>query len=188
MFVGLFLVLLGYIGYFQVKKSQDIIRSPYNARQNSNAKRVTRGTIVDKNGNVLAKTDTAADGSETREYPYGNAFAHVVGYNVQGKSGIESLGNYDLLTSDENFLIKLKNEFQDKKNMGNTVVTTLDADLQEAAYQALGDKKGAVVAMEPKTGKILAMVSKPDFDPNTVEENWNSLAIVVLLFSCPAKY
>ena len=48
----------------------DIIRSPYNARQNSNAKRVTRGTIVDKNGNVLAKTDTAADGSETREYPY----------------------------------------------------------------------------------------------------------------------
>ena len=108
-FVGLFLVLLGYIGYFQVKKSQDIIRSPYNARQNSNAKRVTRGTIVDKNGNVLA-------------------------------------------------------------------MTTLDADLQDAAYQALGDKKGAVVAMEPKTGKILAMVSKPDFDPNTVEENWNSLS------------
>ena len=175
MFVGLFLVLLGYIGYFQVKKSQDIIRSPYNARQNSNAKRVTRGTIVDKNGNVLAKTDTAADGSETREYPYGNAFAHVVGYNVQGKSGIESLGNYDLLTSDENFLIKLKNEFQDKKNMGNTVVTTLDADLQEAAYQALGDKKGAVVAMEPKTGKILAMVSKPDFDPNTIAANWEQL-------------
>ena len=60
--------------------------------------------------------------------------------------------------------------------MGNTVATTLDADLQEAAYQALGDKKGAVVAMEPKTGKILAMVSKPDFDPNTVEENWNSLS------------
>ena len=52
------------------------------------------------------------------------------------------MGNYDLLTSDENFLIKLKNEFQDdKKNMGNTVVTTLDADLQEAAYQALGDKR-----------------------------------------------
>ena len=168
-------MLLGYIGYFQVKKSQDIIRSPYNARQNSNAKRVTRGTIVDKNGNVLAKTDTAADGSETREYPYGNAFAHVVGYNVQGKSGIESLGNYDLLTSDENFLIKLKNEFQDKKNMGNTVVTTLDADLQEAAYQALGDKKGAVVAMEPKTGKILAMVSHPDFDPNSIGEIWEDL-------------
>ena len=58
-FVALFLVLLGYIGYFQVKKSQEIIRSPYNARQNSNAKRVTRGTIVDRNGNVLAKTDTA---------------------------------------------------------------------------------------------------------------------------------
>ena len=46
--------------------------------------------------------------------------------------------------------------------MGDTVVTTLDADLQKAAYQALGEKKGAVVVMEPKTGKILAMVSKPD--------------------------
>ena len=155
--------MLGYIGYFQVKKSQEIIRSPYNARQNSNAKRVTRGTIVDRNGNVLAKTDTAADGSETREYPYGDVFAHVVGYSVQGKSGIESLENYDLLTSDEN-------------NMGDTVVTTLDADLQEAAYQALGEKKGAVVVMEPKTGKILAMVSKPDFDPNTVESSWNALS------------
>ena len=125
---------------------------------------------------MLAKTDTAADGSETREYPYGDVFAHVVGYSVQGKSGIESLENYDLLTSDENFLIKLKNEFQDKKNMGDTVVTTLDADLQEAAYQALGEKKGAVVVMEPKTGKILAMVSKPDFDPNTVESSWNALS------------
>ena len=125
---------------------------------------------------MLAKTDTAADGSETREYPYGNVFAHVVGYSVQGKSGIESLENYDLLTSDENFLIKLKNEFQDKKNMGDTVVTTLDADLQKAAYQALGEKKGAVVVMEPKTGKILAMVSKPDFDPNTVESSWNALS------------
>lgn len=101
---------------------------------------MTRGTIVDRNGNVLAKTDTAADGSETREYPYGNVFAHVVGYSVQGKSGIESLENYDLLTSDENFLIKLKNEFR-IKNMGDTVVTTLDADLQKAAYQALGEKK-----------------------------------------------
>ena len=60
--------------------------------------------------------------------------------------------------------------------MGDTVVTTLDADLQKAAYQALGEKKGAVVVMEPKTGKILAMVSKPDFDPNTVESSWNALS------------
>ena len=55
-----------------------------------------------------------------------------------------------------------------RKYQGDNVVTTLDADLQEAAYDALGANKGAVVVMDPSTGKILAMVSKPDFDPNTV--------------------
>lgn len=174
-FVALFLVLMGYITYFQVVKSGDIIRSPYNARQDSNADRVVRGKIVDKNGNVLAQSIVGSDGSETREYPYGNMFAHVVGYSVQGKSGLESVGNYDLLTSNAFFLEKLKNEFQNQKNMGDTVVTTLDLTLQEAAYNALGSHKGAVVVIEPETGKILAMVSKPDFDPNTVGQNWDSL-------------
>lgn len=174
-FVGLFLVLMGYIAYFNVVKSRDIIRSPYNARQDSYAKRVVRGKILDRNGNVLAQTNVAEDGSETREYPYGSMFAHVVGYSVQGKSGLESLENFELLTSNTFFLEKLKNEFQDKKNMGDNVVTTLDAGLQEAAYDALGSYKGAVVAIEPSTGKILAMVSKPDFDPNSVADNWGSL-------------
>lgn len=59
--------------------------------------------------------------------------------------------------------------------MGDSVVTTLNLELQEAAYDALGNYKGAVVVMEPSTGKILAMVSKPDFDPNTVAENWDFL-------------
>ena len=56
------------------------------------------------------------------------------------------------------------------------MVTTLDATLQEAAYDALGAYKGAVVVLEPSTGKILAMVSKPDYDPNTVKQNWEALS------------
>ena len=152
-----------------------MIKSPYNARQDSNAERIIRGSIVDRNGNVLARTDVAEDGTETRVYPYGNMFAHVVGYSVQGKTGLESESNYELLTSNAFFLEKLKNEFQDKKNTGDTVVTTLDASLQQAAYNALGSYKGAVVLMEPSTGKILAMVSKPDYDPNTVAQNWELL-------------
>ena len=83
-FVALFLVLMGYITYFQVARSRDIIRSPYNARQDSYADRVVRGKILDKEGNVLAQTNVSEDGTETREYPYGNMFAHVVGYSVQG--------------------------------------------------------------------------------------------------------
>lgn len=55
------------------------------------------------------------------------------------------------------------------------MISTLSANLQTTAYNALGDRRGAVVAMEPSTGKILAMVSKPDFDPNSIEENWEWL-------------
>ncbi len=167
--------MMGYIVYFQVVRSRDIIRSPYNARQDSYADRVVRGKIIDSNGNVLAQTNVQPDGSEVREYPYGATFAHVVGYTAKGKSGLESEMNFELLTSNAFFLEKLKNEFQDQKNMGDTVVTTLDANLQQAAYSALGNNKGAVVVMEPDTGKILAMVSKPDYDPNTVAADWESL-------------
>ena len=167
--------MMGYIVYFQVVQSRDIIRSSYNARQDSYADRVVRGDIVDRNGNVLAHSEVQADGSEVREYPYGRLFAHVVGYSDQGKAGLESEMNFELLTSNAFFLEKIKNEFQDKKNMGDSVVTTLNLELQEAAYDALGNYKGAVVVMEPSTGKILAMVSKPDFDLNTVAENWDFL-------------
>lgn len=175
-FVALFICMMGYISYFNIVKSRDVIRSPYNARQDSYADRVVRGKILDRTGKVLAQTNVASDGSETREYPYGNMFAHVVGYTAKGKSGLESLENFELLTSNAFFLEKLKTEFQDQKNIGDNVVTTLDVDLQQAAYDALGSNKGAVVVMEPSTGKILAMVSKPDFDPNTVTENWDFLS------------
>lgn len=172
----LFLILMGYIVYFNIEKSQEIINSPYNPRLDSMADRVVRGKILDKDGNVLAATGTAEDGSEYRYYPYGNLYAHVVGYSSQGKSGLESVKNFELLTSHAFFLEKLKNEFQDEKNIGDNVITTLDTELQQAAYNALGSYKGAVVILEPSTGKIRAMVSKPDFDPNTVSENWEYLS------------
>ena len=174
-FVALFLVLMAYIGYFNIVESKDIISSPYNPRLDSMADRVVRGSILDKDGNVLASTETAEDGSEYRSYPYGSLYAHVVGYDSQGKSGLESTENFELLTSNAFFLEKLRNEFQDEKNIGDTVVTTLDTSLQQAAYNALGDNKGAVVILEPTTGKILTMLSKPDFDPNTVEQDWDAL-------------
>ena len=174
-FVTLFLVMMGYLVYFNIVKSKEVVNSTYNIRQDLMAERVTRGNIVDKNGEVLAQTVTNEDGSQTRQYPEGEVFAHVVGYAAKGKSGLESTQNFNLLTSNAFFLEKLANEFKDQKNTGDTVVTTLDANLQNAAYNALGNNKGAVVVMEPSTGKILAMVSKPSFDPNAVVENWEAL-------------
>ena len=136
---------------------------------------MVRGEIHSADGEVLARTDVYEGGTEVRVYPYQNIFSHVVGYDTHGKSGLESDANFSLLTSHEFFLDQMKNEFRGEKNMGDTVVTTLDAGLQVVAYNALGDRKGAVLAIEPSTGKILVMVSKPDFDPNTLSENWDAL-------------
>lgn len=167
--------MMGYVVYFNVVKSKDIINSPYNVRMDSMSERVVRGKILDKDGEVLAETEVGEDGTETRHYPYGDMYAHVVGYDSKGKSGLESVANFDLLTSNAFFLEKIAKEFKEEKNIGDNVVTTLNTELQEAAYNALGSYKGAVVVMEASTGKILAMVSKPTFDPNNLSEDWEWL-------------
>lgn len=176
-FVILFIALMIYIVYFTIIRAGSFVNSPYNKRQDLFAETVVRGDIVDRNGNVLAETLVADDGTETRNYPYGSVFAHVIGYSDTelGKTGLESVENFELLTSNAFFVEKIQNEFSGEKNMGDTVVTTLDADLQQAAYDALGDNKGAVIVMEADTGKILAMVSKPTFDPNEIRANWETL-------------
>ena len=104
-----------------------------------------------------------------------NMFAHVVGYLSKGSSGLEASENYQLLESHANPLEKLRNEFRDEKNMGDNVITTLNSHMQQIAYDALGDNRGAVIALEPDTGKVLVSVSKPSFNPNTIDENWDSL-------------
>lgn len=168
---------MAYIVYFNIVRAKTIVNSPYNERQDAFADRIIRGSIVDRNGNILAETEVAEDGTEVRNYPYGTAFAHVVGYSFPstGKGGLESIENFELLTSNAFFVQKLVNEFKDEKNMGDTVVTTLDADLQQAAYNALGENKGAIVVLEASTGKILSMVSGPAYDPNNIESNWDAL-------------
>ena len=114
-------------------------------------------------------------GHETRYYPYANMFAHVVGFSTNGKSGLESIANFNLLRSHTMTLEKVVNELQGEKNIGDNVVTTLNYDLQDTAYEALGKYDGAIAVMEPSTGKILAMVSKPDYDPNNIAEDWDEL-------------
>ena len=175
-FLGVFLCMIGYFVYFQTVVSSNVITSPYNKRQDTFADRVIRGDIQTDDGTVIATTDVAADGTETRRYPYDDLFSHVVGYASHGKSGVELLANYQLLTSNAYFLERFVKEVKEEKNMGDTIITTLDYDLQKTAYDALGSYDGAVIAMEPSTGKILAMVSKPDYNPNKIAGNWESIS------------
>ena len=174
-FILIFVSLIGYLVYFDAIKSEDFINSPYNTRQDTFSDRVVRGSIQSSDGEVLAQTNVYEDGTEERTYPFSNIFAHAVGYDTNGKSGLESEANFQLLTSHSFFLEQMKNEFLGKKNQGDIVVSSLNADLQTTAYNSLGDRRGAVVVLEPSTGRILAMVSKPDFDPNTIEQDWDAL-------------
>ena len=175
LFLAIFIGMISYFIYFQMVKSESVINSSYNSRLDLYAEHVIRGDITTADGTVLAKTTVSDDGSETREYPYGRMFAHVVGYTNNGKGGLESQYNFNLLRSHSFFLTQIINDLKNKKNIGDTLVTTLDYDVQETAYKALEDRDGAVVVMEVKTGKILALVSKPDFDPNTLAERWDDI-------------
>lgn len=174
-FLGLFALMTGYFIYFISFQSNDIINSAYNKRQEVLAERIVRGEILSAEGEVLARTVTDEEGNEIREYPYGDVYAHVVGRFSKGKTGIEEAENIRMLTSNVNSFEIAYDDLSGKKSPGDNVVTTLNAELQKVAYDALGDYRGAVVVMEPATGKILAMVSKPSYDPNAVDAIWEEL-------------
>lgn len=174
-FVALFLAFMAYFVYFINVDSKEVIKDSHNGRFDTFASSVVRGKILSSDGAVLAEMVTDDSGEETRSYPYGAMYAHVVGYSTRGKTGVESLANINLLESHMNGLEQIYNRVSGNKNIGDNVVTTLNSTLQSAAYSALGDYQGAIVAMNVETGEILAMVSKPDFDPNQINEIWDSL-------------
>ena len=174
-FVTLFLAMAGYLAYFTAVDSEKVINNSHNKRQKILAEKITKGSIYSQDGEVLAETVTDDDGNEYRSYPEKKKFCHVVGRTDNSMTGIELSQCYPMLTSHVNPFTQLGNTLRGEKNMGDSVYTTLDAGLQRVAYDALGDYRGAVVALEPDTGKILAMVSKPAYDPNTVLKNWQSL-------------
>lgn len=151
------------------------INNAYNPRQDLLAERFVRGKIYARGGEVLAETVTDSQGVETRKYPYNELFSHVVGRFHKGKTGIELSENFTLLSSNTNIFSQAYTHIEGEKVLADNIVTTLDVNLQKIAYDALGNYKGAVVVTEPSTGKILAMVSKPSYNPNTVIDNWDSL-------------
>lgn len=174
-FLGIFVAMIAYMFYFQITKAETIINNPYNKRQQIFADSVIRGDIISSDDEVLATTKVSSGGKEVRVYPHKNMFAHAIGYSTNGTTGVESMANFPLLRTHSFIGNQVMNMLEGKKNVGDTVVTTLSYKLQKTAYQALGSYDGAVVALDPQTGKILAMVSKPDYDPNDVLEHYDQL-------------
>jgi penicillin-binding protein A len=118
-----------------------------------------------------------------RRYPTQSLTAHAVGYSTIGRSrtGLEKSMN-DFLTASNANLSTILDTTLDKlrgiPRVGNNLVTTIDLDAQRAAVQGLEGKCGAAVALEPSTGRVLALASAPSFDPNLVESDFDSIEAI----------
>jgi peptidoglycan glycosyltransferase len=175
----IFIFMIGYYIYFVAFDSQTILNNTYNYRIDENSSSVIRGTIYSKSKKKLAYTDTKGTETDltddTREYPYGKIFAHAVGITTHGKYGLEKMCNYDLLSSQSSVLQQIINDFSDTTEKGCDVYTTLSVNASKAAYNSLEGYKGAVFAMDPDTGAIITMVSRPSYDPYTIDDIWDDI-------------
>ncbi len=174
LFAAVFTAMALNIVLYLMNHSYEDINNSSNNRAVMLAKENIRGDIVSNDGTVLATT-RIVDGEEVRYYPYANLFAHVVGYSTYGTTGVEQIANMRLVTSNDTLLNKIENDLYGSKDKGDTVVTTLDVNLQEVASKALGVYKGAIIVTNVKTGEILVMVSKSDYDPNTIADDWDDV-------------
>jgi penicillin-binding protein A len=149
--------------------------NPANRRPLIEEQRIPRGLILASNGTVLARSRGQGRGQNrtyTRTYPTRGLFAHPVGFSYirNGRRGLEKSRNDELVGEEDEFSSILSGlESSDRE--GNDVVTNLDVRGTQAAVaglQAQGADKGAVVAIEPATGKVRVMVSLPEYDPNLI--------------------
>ena len=173
--------LAGGLLYWQVMQARALTTDPLNPIVLAAARDAPRGTIYDSSGKVLA--DNLPGATRQREYPYVVA-APVVGYrsNIFGTAGLENAFDAQLtglgsLNEGDDLLRKFRAQSYDPADLH----TSLDIDLQQAAADLLGDQHSAVVAIEPSTGRILALVSSPTYDPNRVVDPTHGRSYVASL-------
>ena len=170
----LFALLMLNANWVQVVKADAYRDDPRNSRVLLRTYERERGAIAvvqpDGSRRTAVAESTRTDGPLTwlRRYPGGPEYAHVTGYYslVYGRTGLERSEDQVLSGEDDRFFVRrLSDTITGREPQGGNIITTLDAAAQEAAYDGLGDNRGAVVALDPRTGAVLAMVSKPSFDP-----------------------
>ena len=174
--IASFMALCTYLCVYSATHKEELFNNSYNPMQEVVIAQTRRGTIYSRNNVILAETRVdRRTGEEKRYYPFFNIFSHAVGYSTNGRAGIEGTANYYLINTNQPIGERMAADLTGNKYIGDGVISTLDENLQKIAYTALGTYKGAVVVSNPKTGEILAMVSKPDFDPNEIDDIWNDL-------------
>lgn len=164
-----FALLLGSITWTQFVTAGSLNADPRNSRTIYDRFGRDRGPLL-VDGKPVAESVPSDDNYQyQRRYPQAELYAPVTGYYslVYGSSGLEKTED-ELLsgTSDQLFYRRISDLVSGRQPSGASVELTIDPRAQQAAWDALGDQRGAVVALDPKTGDILAMVSKPSYDPN----------------------
>jgi len=164
-----FAVLVGAVTFLQVIQGPEYRDDPRNIRVVTGRAGKERGTIITADGVPVARSSPDPDDPQlfTRTYPEGETYAHVVGYAtlIYGVSGIEKSQSAALVSDRDATISGVLNAILGGDIRPRGLRLTLVDELQQAAAAALGDQRGAVVALDPDTGAVLAMVSSPSFDP-----------------------
>lgn len=176
-FLAVFVALILYMTYFQVVKADKIADNDYNKRLWVDENKIKRGTIFDRDGVTLVETKKDEDGNNYRIFNYGFSYANITGYSSKkyGKHGLEKEYTNELLNISEKTPLQDIKDMVHTKTEGNSLVLTTNTELQKYSFNKLEGHKGSIVVMNPKTGEVYAMVSRPSFDPNNLNDSWDNI-------------
>ena len=175
---GLFGALFLNLNWLQVIRADELSDDPRNRRQLLAEYDTQRGSIVAGRGAEQREIATSLETDDAlrylRVYPEGQRYGHVTGFYsvVFGRAQLEQTYNDFLVGSAPDQLVRsLGDLLQGRERRGDTIVTTLEPRVQDAAVAALGDLRGAAVALDPRDGAVLAMASSPSYDPNALSSH-----------------
>ena len=169
--VVLFAGLIAWTSRWTVFEADALRTNALNQRELLEEQRIRRGPIRDREGRAIARSEPGRAETFSRRYPAGQLFGHPVGYSFLslGRSSLEQFYNDDL-SGREDDIESIFDDLSGAAREGDELRTSLDAKAQQAAYDALGGQRGAVVAIEPKTGKVRVMASNPSYDPDQLRD------------------
>lgn len=171
--VALFIAVFAQLNYVQIFAAERIAKNPANVLNLIREYAIKRGDILTRDGKVMAESKaTTGKLKYLRVYPGGDLYGHITGYVSVGSGahfGLENTYNDDLLG--EGGVLSMQ-QIQDRLfgggHQGDDIQTTIDSRLQLAAKQALGNNRGAIVAMDPRSGDVKALWSYPSYDPTGI--------------------
>lgn len=168
----MFLALFGSTSWIQVIQTDELAANPANRRALYDSYEVQRGSIIASGAAIASSVPSDDLYSWQRVYTDADMWAPVTGYinpALGSSTGIEQAMNGALSgTSGSLFLSRIERIFTGQPPRGSNVVLSLDAEVQRAAYEALGGLQGGIIAIEPATGRVLAMVTSPSYDTNVL--------------------